>query len=128
MLIYTSLISVCSIFVALLPDDDPSSDLNTMLIVKTIFTLLARVFISASYNTMMVYTAELYEVKIRNSILAFLICSGNLLSLISPQVNLLQELVWAPIPYLVYSACGLISTAIVFFLPETYHASSSNGI
>ncbi len=77
----------------------------------------------------MIYGAELYEVKIRNSILAFLICTGNLLSLISPQVNLLQELVWEPIPYLVYSACGFISASIIFFLPETYHINTSgNGI
>ncbi len=74
----------------------------------------------------MCYTAELYEVKIRNTILAFLMCAGCLLSLISPQINMLEELVWEGIPYLIYASCSLLSTFIVFFLPETYHFHSQD--
>lgn len=123
-LLFTSLLSICALFVALLP-----SDIYAILILKTIFTLIARIFISAGYNTLMCYTAELYEVKIRNTILAFLMCAGCLLSLISPQINLMEEQVWESIPYLIYSACALLSTFIVFFLPETYHFHSpDNGI
>ena len=124
---FSTLLSICSLFVALLPDDQDAGT-YTLLIIKTIFTLLARIFISAGYNTLMIYTAELYEVKIRNSILAFLICSGNLLSLVSPQINMMQELVWAPIPYLVYTGCAIISLSIVLFLPETYNVSNNNGL
>ncbi len=124
-LLFTSFLTITSFLVALFPKDtDPQ--VYTFLIIKTIFTLLSRIFISAAYNTLMCYTAELYEVKIRNTVLSFMICAGCLLSLFSPQINMLEESVWDAIPYLIYSSCSLLSAFIIFFLPETYHFSSKD--
>ena len=122
MLVFLSLLSFFSLCVAFLPE----TQLFT-LIAKTLCTLFARIFISASYNILLIYTAELYEVKIRNTILAFLTCLGCLASLISPQINLLQD-VWRPIPYLIYSGCSVLSLFILSFLPETYLPNSDHGI
>ena len=122
LLIYLFLLIMFSIPVAVLPDDDRlRTGVHWFLIAKTSFTLLARTMISSAFNTLLIFTAELYDVNIRNSVMAFLSSAGSISSLLSPQINSLQDLVWKPLPHLVYTCCAILTSIIIFYLPETYH-------
>ena len=122
LLIHLFLLILFSILVTVLPDDDKlATGIQWFLIAKTSFTLLARTMISAAFNTLLIYTAELYDVNIRNSVMAFLSSTGCISSLLSPQINSLQDLVWKPLPHLVYTCCAILTSIIIFYLPETYH-------
>ena len=115
---YMFLMSVSSVIVAFLPDD---AHLSPLLVIKTIIFLVARTMLSASYNTLFVFTAEFFDVKIRNTAITILGSFGFIFSLISPQINMLKSMVWAPLPFLIYATTGFLSCLILSFLPETYH-------
>ena len=76
---------------------------------------------SAAFNTVYTFTAELYETKVRSTVVLFLNCFGCIGTLLSPQINLLRQTVWRPLPYVIYSAFTFLGCVILCFLPETYH-------
>ncbi len=84
------------------------------------FTSLGKCMTSAAFNTSFVYSTELYPTYVRNFVVLFFSCIGRIGSFVSPQINLLGELVWKPLPYLVFAICSLIAGLVVLFLPETY--------
>lgn len=114
------LVSFCSFLVSLLPDELPYVQAVVLLYVKMGLALIARGIISASYNTIYVFASELYEVKIRSTAILFLSSGGCLSTLLAPQVNMLRVFVWKPLPYIIYGSTTLLSSLIIFFLPETY--------
>ena len=116
--IYLLITSVSTLMVAFVPYSDYFS---WFLILKIIFFLIARTMISAAFNTIIVYSAELYEVRARNTAVVILGSFGYFASLISPQINQLKTVVWQPLPYFIYAMSGFVSCLILRFMPETYH-------
>ena len=115
---YMFLMSVAFVIVAFLPDN---AHLSLLFVIKIMTFLFARTMLSASFNTLFVFTAEFFDVKIRNTALTILGSFGFAFSLISPQINMLKSMVWAPLPFLIYATTGFFSCLILSFLPETYH-------
>lgn len=115
------LVGVCSMLIALLPDEISFIDSKYIVLIKVSLALVSRSLNSAAYNTIYIFVSELYDVRIRGTVLLVL-CSGSSLSnLITPQINLLRTILWKPMPYFVYGITGLLSCVVILFLPETYH-------
>ena len=114
--IHLLITSVSSLVVAFVPDRDYFS---WFLVLKILFFLIARTMVSAAFNTFIVYSAELYEVRVRNTAVVILGSLGYFSSLISPQINQLKALVWQPLPYLIYATTGFVACFLLNFLPET---------
>ena len=58
--------------VAVLPDDGSTAEIKWFLFAKICLCLLARLMISAAFNTLIIFSAELYEVKTRTTVLMLL--------------------------------------------------------
>jgi MFS family permease len=84
-----------------------------------LLALIGKCSVSGSYNIAYIFTSELYSVTTRNTAVLFLTCVGGASSLVSPQINTLNRLVWAPLPYIIYSICSMLACLCVWFLPET---------
>lgn len=106
--------------IGFLPDADIKQMYEWSNVLKIIFYLIAKMMVSAAFNTIIVFTAELYNTEVRNTAITLMGSVGFLASLIAPQVNLLSTSVWGPLPYLIYSCFGFFSAAILCFMPETY--------
>ena len=78
---------------------------------------LGKCMASGAYNMSYIYTSELYPTSTRSTAIIFLSCVGSLASILAPQVNMLKILVWAPLPYLIYSGCALFAAFSIFYLP-----------
>ncbi|RMZ97216.1 organic cation transporter isoform X1, partial [Brachionus plicatilis] len=83
-------------------------------------TLVSKFAISFSYNTIYIITAECHPTVIRNSSLAICQTFSRIGTIISPNIQLLGEIFWYPLPFLIY---GSISSGAVIlfiiFMPET---------
>ncbi len=73
---------------------------------------------SAAFNSGYVFTSKLYPVNVRNTLVSLVLSVGRIGSLISPQINLLKTLVWAPLPYLIFSFSSLIASFTMIFVPN----------
>ena len=104
---------------ALLTETEIFDD-STKGILSMILSLIGKCVISGTYNISYIYTAELYPTANRNTAIQFLSCIGSISSLIAPQINLLKNLVWGPLPYIIYSICALSAGFCVFPLKETF--------
>ena len=115
LLIHLFITSVSSLVVAFLPDE---AEFSWFLVFKVLFFLIARTMVSAAFNTFIVYSAELYEVRVRSTAVVILGSLGYFSSLISPQINQLKTLIWQPLPYLIYATTGFVSCFLLTFLPQ----------
>jgi OCT family organic cation transporter-like MFS transporter 4/5 len=112
--------SVCLI-VSLVPrnkdfDDEAKVLQDAVLIISLIS--IGKFTVSASFNTLFVYTTELYDTRVRNFALVMCSCVGRLGSLISPQINFLGTIVWKTLPFLIFSISAFIAAVFNFILPE----------
>ena len=87
---------------------------------------IAKCTISAAFNTIYVHTVEIYPTNVRNFALLFCSSVGEFGSIISPQINLLGDLVWKAMPFFIFSGSAFISLIFVFILPESDHQFSFN--
>jgi MFS family permease len=115
--IYLFIVSFASVLIAFLTEN--INKFEWILYFKLGLFLLARTMVSSAFNTSIIYTAELYEIKNRNTAITIISSFGFLVSLFSPQINALKVLIWNPLPYLIYAFFGIIACAILLFLPET---------
>ena len=111
---------VCLVYSLLPRNKDLTSEKKVLEDAILIISLISigKCMISASFNTLYVYTSELYETNVRNFALLFCSCIGSTGSLIAPQINLLAT-VWKPLPFLIFSVISFIASICVFILPET---------
>ncbi len=74
-----------------MPDDSATAEIKWFLFAKICLCLLARLMISAAFNTLIIFSAELYEVKTRTTVMMLLrylffvislICLSHLASLL----------------------------------------------
>jgi MFS family permease len=116
---------VCLIY-SLLPRNKDLSDEKKVLedaILVICLISIGKCMVSASFNTLYVYTTELYDTNVRNFGLLFCTCIGSIGSLISPEIITLSH-VWGPLPYLIFSISAFFGSICVFILPETLKKSS----
>ncbi len=79
-------------------------------------TLLAKCAVSGAENLINVYTSEMYSVSTRNTMLLLLACSSDVATMAAPQINMLQSLVWSPLPHIVYSCVAMGACVCLWFL------------
>ncbi|KAJ3666000.1 hypothetical protein Zmor_001462 [Zophobas morio] len=79
--------------------------------------LSGKLFVTVSYMTIYIYTAELFPTSSRHS--AFAVCSmfGCVGSMLAPQVPLLAK-VYKPLPLMVFSAMAFTAGFLSFLFPE----------
>ena len=90
-----------------------------------VFVSLGKVMISAAYSSAYSYTASFFPTRIRTTMLLFVNSVGRFGSMLSPQVNLLGNLVWPPLSYLVFSASALLSFILVLIFPYLNQAMAT---
>ncbi|KAJ8047583.1 Organic cation transporter protein [Holothuria leucospilota] len=84
--------------------------------------VLAKLSITASFNSIFVYTAELYPTPIRSVSLSVCSMSGRVGGIVFPFILLLGN-VWSHLPVIIAGAIALMSGMSILFLPETRHSS-----
>jgi len=113
--------SLMCLMVALVPSNPESGNksltLNSVLIM--VFASIGKAMASAAFNSGYVFTTKQYPTNVRNTLVALVSSIGRIGSLVSPQINLLRTLVWAPLPYYVFSAISFIACLLTMFLPDT---------
>lgn len=93
--------------------------LNPTLIIT--LASIAKCATGAAYNTLFVYTTVLYPTNVRSFAFMLISSLGFIGGIIAPQVVLLGDLVWKPLPFLIFSVLAFISAALCFPLPEVKH-------
>ena len=114
LIIFLVLSSIVCMIVAFMP---PA---NTLILItaKMILVFIGKACASAAFNSCYIYNSLLYSTAVRSTIVLFASNCGNIGSLISPQINLLQQLVWKPLPYLIFSGSSFIASFFISMLPD----------
>ena len=86
--------------------------------------LLAKLFISASQALSWIYTSETYPTVIRSTGVGLTVSIARLGGVWAPQISLLSQSVWFPLPYLIFSVCSFVAALFAMFLPETRTSSA----
>ncbi len=81
--------------------------------------LCAKLFISAAQALSWIYTSETYPTVIRSTGVGLTVSMARLGGVWAPQISLLSQSVWFPLPYIIFSICSLIAAICAIFLPET---------
>ncbi|CAF2958575.1 unnamed protein product [Rotaria sp. Silwood2] len=81
--------------------------------------LCAKLFISASQALSWIYTSETYPTVIRSTGVGLTVSIARLGGVWAPQISLLSQSVWFPLPYIIFSICSFIAAFFAIFLPET---------
>ena len=123
LIIFLGSAGLMCLIVALIPLNSNQKSLTFNSILIMIFASTGKAMASASFNSGYIFTAKLYPTCVRNTFVSILSSVGKIGSLISPQINLLRTLVWAPLPYFVFSASSLLACLFTFFLPDTFNES-----
>ena len=84
-----------------------------------LFALCAKLFISASQALSWIYTSETYPTVIRSTGVGLTVSIARLGGVWAPQISLLSQSVWFPLPYIIFSFVSSIAGLFAFFLPET---------
>ncbi|RNA15634.1 Organic cation transporter [Brachionus plicatilis] len=89
-------------------------------IVVTGLALVGKLTISFAFNTIYIVTAESHPTVIRNSAVAISQTFSRIAAVLAPNIQLLGEIYWSPLPFIIYGGFSLLS-AILFaiFVPET---------
>jgi hypothetical protein len=116
--------SLMCLIVALIPTNSSiifnifnlNISLNSILII--LFASIGKAMASAAFNSGYVFTSKLYPTSVRNTLVSLVSSIGRVGSLISPQINLLRKIVWAPLPYFIFSGSSLLACLFTIFLPD----------
>ena len=87
-------------------------------VLTLLFATIGRAMISGAATSSYIFTSQLYPTRMRGTLLFLVTCVGKVGSLISPQINLLQDLVWKPLPYLIFGVSSLFASIFVVFIPN----------
>lgn len=95
---------------------DGSIDVKTILLI--VFPCFGKAFASAAFNMAYIYTSKMFSTRVRSTCLLFVSCMGRIGSVISPQINLLGDLVYKQLPYLIFSFVSFVGCIFIFILPD----------
>jgi MFS family permease len=111
--------SLVCLIVAIIPLSSISSrKLQWSLIIRILFALIGKILMTASINSCYVFNSIVFPDKIRCTVLFLTTSMGTIGFQIAPQINLLENLVWKRLPYVIFSSFTVIASICVFFLPE----------
>lgn len=110
--------SAICIIVAFIPGSSDDGVLTWTAVVKIIFASIGKMAVSAAYTSCYIFNSLLFPTYVRTTVLVFTTNVGRIGALISPQINLLQTLVWSPLSYMIFSSASLLASLVVFFLPD----------
>ncbi|RNA13309.1 organic cation transporter [Brachionus plicatilis] len=86
----------------------------------TACALLGKFSISFTYNTIYIITGESHPTVIRTSAISVCQTFARMGAIVAPNVQLLGELYWYPMPFVIFGACSSVSALLfIFFVPET---------
>ncbi len=114
LIIFLVLSSVVCFIVAFMP---PANSI-ILITAKMILVFIGKAGASAAFNSCYIYNSLLYSTGVRSTIVLFASNFGNIGSLVSPQINLLQQLVWKPLPFLIFSGSSFIASFFISMLPD----------
>ena len=111
---------VFCLIVAILPtsNNESSGSLSYLTIFKIIFASIGKSMASAAFNSAYIYNSLLYSTAIRSTAVLFSSNIGGIGSFISPQINILQSLVWRPLPYVIFGTSSFLAGIFVLLLPD----------
>lgn len=119
-MIFAVLSGVTCLAVALIQfikdSDDGSIDLKIILLI--IFTFLGKTTASGAYNSSFVYTSLMFPTRVRNSMILFCDSIGSFGAILSPEINLLGEVVLKQLPYLLFSLLSFVGFIFIVILPD----------
>lgn len=118
MIVFLLSSSAICLVVAFIPGSKSEGELSWTAILKIIFASIGKMAVSAGYTSCYIFNSLLFPTHVRTTVLVFTTNVGRIGALISPQINLLQSLVWSPLSYIVFSSSSLIAAIVVFFLPD----------
>ncbi len=95
-----------------------TSLLNLNSILTLLFVSLGKASISAAFNTIYVYCSQFYPMRFRSTMILVLSSIGRIGGIISPQINLLGQVLWSPLPYLIFSLSAFVSIMSVCVLSD----------
>jgi len=107
----------CCMTIAFIPKSSTST-ISWNVVVIAVCVFIGKSMSSTSFNLIYLYTNQLYPTFVRNTLVSCIASAGRFGSLISPQINLLGDLVWAPLPYIIFSGSSLLGAGFLFFLPD----------
>jgi hypothetical protein len=76
---------------------------------------IGKLMILASFNTFYIFTNQLYHINDRNFAFSFCSSVGRLGFLISPQINLLGDIIWKPLPFIIFSISAIFAAIFNFY-------------
>lgn len=121
LLIYLFSMFLSLLLTAILPFTSELNKQSWLLILKGSVALFSKTMIISAYNTAIIICSELFDAKLRLDVMLILNCLGCVLTLFAPQINILDYLVWKPLPSLVYALSALLSFYISYNLPIAKH-------
>jgi hypothetical protein len=105
------------LFVTVVPKES-AIELTWRSYMIVLFASIGKAMGSAAFNSGYVYTFKMFPISVRNTLFAMCSSIGKLGPLISPQINLLRNIIWEPLPYLIFSSSAFIGSVLLVFLPD----------
>ena len=85
----------------------------------TILALSGKTFISAGFNSIYVYSAELFPTEVRNSGIGLGSTAARISGIISPFLGPPLATLWSPLPAIIFAVVATSSGILTLYLPET---------
>ena len=115
--VFLILAGILMLITALIPtDENGEMTWRSYLLISS--ASVGKALVSASWTTVYVYSIRMFPTNVRNTLISLCSSFGRIGSLISPQINMLRQLVWGPLPYLIFASNALIASLIVRILPD----------
>lgn len=119
------LASLMCLFVSILQSTmlNNNSDADSNLKNQKIITLIVLISIgkamsSAAFNCAYMYTSLMFGTCARNTLLVFVSSAGRVGAIVAPLINMVGNLVWKQLPYVLFSLFSLIGTVFIITLPD----------
>ncbi|KAK7469899.1 hypothetical protein BaRGS_00036119, partial [Batillaria attramentaria] len=95
-----------------------SDKLSHLKTVATVFALTGKFGIGGSFNTLFLYTPEIFPTNIRNRALGITLVAATIGSMIAPYSSALADVaIW--LPGAIFGVCSFIAAFMVRALPES---------
>ncbi|XP_025209233.1 solute carrier family 22 member 21-like isoform X1 [Melanaphis sacchari] len=92
---------------------------NDYVWVKLILFLSSKYAITMSFNTMYVFTAEMFPTELRMSLFGIASMFGRMGSMFAPQMTLLSAYFGTYVPIMLFGIISFMAGALAFLFPET---------
>ena len=107
---------LCSLSIVIIPT---VHDIGRDHLFSIAAALFAKLFISAAQGLSWIYTSETFPTTIRSTGVGLTVGIARIGGVWAPQISLLAQSVWFPLPYIIFSFATFIAAICALFLPET---------